>query len=221
MKLVHKYIEKEIVFDENIVNILVIENKEYFTKLCMEFLSQADGNEGDFILSENNKPLNFSKSVMVISDPLNLDINSKKLISALYTRLESMVSENLFAETAEIKSLLMEYLSKVDLNFDYNIDYNDDIKLSDIFKICNVGFVPCEKFDERLVEFLKIAEEFLKCRVFVFINLKNFLSNSQLKELYKFVFYNKINLLLVENMRDDVIEGETALIVDEDLCEIY
>ena len=51
-------------------------------------------------------------------------------------------------------------------------------------------------------------------------NLKSFVTIEEIKEIYKIAFYNKINILLIENYIYDKIEYEDVIVYDKDLCKI-
>ena len=46
------------------------------------------------------------------------------------------------------------------------------------------------------------------------------MNDDELRELYRFVMYNKIHVLLLENNLFDVASPEKVRIIDRDLCEI-
>ena len=57
MKLVYTELEQQLVFQENKVNVLVIERKELFRRMIQELDKQISGEDGGFVLSANNKTL--------------------------------------------------------------------------------------------------------------------------------------------------------------------
>ena len=77
-----------------------------------------------------------------------------------------------------------------------------------------------ENFLERLVRYMRIVERLLKKKLFVFVNLRSYLSNQQIDELIKEATYQEIQLLLIETCARDCIEGVTRYIIDKDGCEI-
>ena len=58
-------------------------------------------------------------------------------------------------------------------------------------------------------------------RLMVFVNLKAYLNEVELEEVYKMAFYNKIQLLLLESVKKDVLPAEKYCIIDKDKCVIY
>ena len=57
MKLVYTELEQQLVFQENKVNVLVIERKELFRRMIQELDKQISGEDGGFVLSDNNSKL--------------------------------------------------------------------------------------------------------------------------------------------------------------------
>ena len=58
----------------------------------------------------------------------------------------------------------------------------------------------------------------IKC--FLFVNLKSYLNKDELLELYKHVYYKKINIMLLESTCRERLDNEVLHIVDEGLCRI-
>lgn len=54
----------------------------------------------------------------------------------------------------------------------------------------------------------------------VFIGLKQYLTTDELKQLYEFVYYEKINLIIIESFHSPHIHGEKCWLLDKDLCII-
>ena len=55
---------------------------------------------------------------------------------------------------------------------------------------------------------------------YVFVGLKQYLPISELERLYEYVFYEKINLIIIESIYTPLINGEKGWIIDKDLCII-
>ena len=56
---------------------------------------------------------------------------------------------------------------------------------------------------EKLMDYIKIMSSLCGIHMMIFVNLKDYLSENQIKELYKTVFYYKMNLLLIEAHQRD------------------
>ena len=53
-------------------------------------------------------------------------------------------------------------------------------------------------------------------KVFAFVNLKQFVSDEDLQEIYKFFRYEKLHLLLFEGYQKDTLKNEHILIIDKE-----
>lgn len=68
---------------------------------------------------------------------------------------------------------------------------------------------------------LDFKDEILKPKCIIIMGLKQFFEKDELEEIYKFVIYQGIRLVLIENAIDkESYDFEKKLIVDMDLCEI-
>ncbi len=73
---------------------------------------------------------------------------------------------------------------------------------------------------ERLVAYIKLGTRYLGIRQYFFVNLKCFLSGTELILFYKEAALEHVGLFLLENTVREKIDGEKIVIVDKDLCEI-
>ena len=77
-----------------------------------------------------------------------------------------------------------------------------------------------ESFLEKIVQYLRILSALCRVRVVFFLQLKAFLKEEELRELYKEAAYCKIQLVLIESVMRDKIEMEDICIIDRDMCII-
>lgn len=62
--------------------------------------------------------------------------------------------------------------------------------------------------------------EISKTKLFMFINLKQFIDIQDYEELIKFMNYNHVNVLFIESKKIDIFTpSEICLLIDEDKCE--
>ena len=215
MKLVYTELEQQLVFQENKVNVLVIEQKELFRRMIQELDKQISGEEGGFVLSDNNKTMKIDKEICLILNPFALDINSRKALTGLYNELGKLgLNEENYLKTCSLKGQIAEYIYDLLNQVDYALKFQDDFNLQSMFKALEVNFL------EGLVYFLDVCSKFQKVKILTFVNLKTYLMSEELHEFYKEAFYRKIQLLLLENNIVDELAEEAVSIVDADLCLI-
>lgn len=222
MKLVYTELEQQLVFQENKVNVLVIEQKELFRRMIQELDKQISGEECGFVLSDNNKTIKIDKEICLILNPFALDINSRKALIGLYNELGKLgLNEENYLKTCSLKGQIAEYIYDLLNQVDYALKFQDDFNLQSMFKALEVEFEAGEgNFLEGLVYFLDVCSNFQKVKILTFVNLKTYLMSEELHEFYKEAFYRKIQLLLLENNIGDELAEEAVSIVDADLCLI-
>lgn len=224
MKLVHPYIERQIIFDESKINVLTIENQKLFSEVVQEIISVLNGGNSKFVLSEGMDIINISKVGELCIDIFSCEINSKKSITKLYEILrEKSVDEDMHLKTNQILSSIFSYTEDLIFEFgEYELSYNLDTDITNIFKAVDVKFDLSDKtYLEKLLDYVYINSEFLSKKLFIFVNLKSFLLEEELEEFYKMMFYKKINILLLESFeREYKFDCEEYYIIDKDLCQI-
>lgn len=71
-----------------------------------------------------------------------------------------------------------------------------------------------------LIDLLEVKLNLSKEKIYVFINLKSYLSNEDLLELYKYIFAKNINSIFIDtNKYDDLNDNVNKIIIDTDLDE--
>lgn len=224
MKLTHPFLEKPIVFEENKVNVLVIENQRTFTELISELFEQMSGTEGRFILSHDLKRLDLKKEVEIIIDLFTLDFNQKKIIAKLYTQLKEMaIGCDYYLDSTHLLGEIIQYLEKIFQTTQYPLVYLQEMDITAIFKVAEVKLETSYiNLIEKVLDYLAIVEEFCCISFFIFVNLKCYLSDEEVEQVYNYVSYKKLHILLLENtMREKRFEMEKIHIIDADLCEIF
>lgn len=222
MRLSYSLFETPIIFNENQVNVVVIENQKAFTDFAMALRIKCDGGEAECSLFKNFEEVKFDKFADVVTDIITLDCNNKKIISRLYSKLNEIAfQEENYTLTLEMLSKINEYLLTITNSLPCEINFDENIELGVLFKGVSLRV---DMYDgsllDKLCNYIEMMNEFCKVEVFIFINLKSFFNVQELAEFYKFVNYKKINVLLVENVCRDSIDGENIKIIDNDLCEI-
>ena len=221
MKLSHFDLESPIFLDSEFIHVLVIESPKLFYKITKEIYMQINGEDGRFILSEKEKALSFSKNAYLFHDYFSLQINDKKIITALYKDLEKLQQDNFISEFSIMQENIISLFEKINSESRFAIDYDEDTGFSEILKAFNVKFEEnTGSFLENLVEYIKILIAVSSVKCLFFVNLKSYLSEEELKMFYKEMQLSDISILLIEDCQREKIEDEKILIIDKDLCEI-
>ena len=221
MKLVHVNMERKML-DDNVVTEWVIEAPEEFTRYVQELYMQCEGAAGDFVLSDGEKELGIAKNVEFLDSGLDLDVNERKILGKLYADLEQLAySEKFVVRTQEMIQYLRTYIFELEQETDFMLDVDDGVDMSAIFKGNGVKLETVETgILEKIVHYIKVVRLLLKKQVFVFVNVRSYLTVRQVEQLIKEAAYQEVQILLIENVMRDCVNSERRCIIDSDKCEI-
>lgn len=207
-------------FEEKNIFSLIVENKKIYRKIIEDLINNTGIEDGNIILSKNNKLIVPEKEIFVFLDYFNFDIN-KFVLNKYYKELKNLSENEFLNETLEIKEILLGYINKLTEN-NYSLKFDDDLDISQILKAFSIKFEKSEELLLNLFEWVKILNEILGYEIFFFINLGSFLSNNELLEFSKFMLYNKYKVVFLENFsRNKLSDNDNIIIIDNDLCEIF
>ena len=207
-------------FEEKNIFSLIVENKKIYRKIIEDLINNTGVEDGNIILSKNNKLIVPEKEIFVFLDYFNFDIN-KFVLNKYYKELKNLSENEFLNETLEIKEILLGYINKLTEN-NYSLKFDDDLDISQILKAFSIKFEKSEELLLNLFEWVKILNEILEYEIFFFINLGSFLSNNELLEFSKFMLYNKYKVVFLENFsRNKLSDNDNIIIIDNDLCEIF
>ncbi|MEG1946827.1 MAG: type II-A CRISPR-associated protein Csn2 [Lachnospiraceae bacterium] len=218
----HPNLSYQFEFEENRHQIIIIENPINFTKFCQELVEQCSGKEGKFVLSEEENILPMDKFVYMIIDPFSLDFNQRRILNKLYTELKELaMSQTLYLETNTMLVGMEKYIMQLIAHSEYPIAY-EEIDFTGIFKMANLKMeTTYENMVEKIVDYMKIMRDICNLSICVLVNIKTYLSEKEINQVYEFAEYNKIHLLLIESNEKKRNGKEKVCIWDKDSCEIY
>ena len=224
MKLAHPEFHFLIDISEVSFPVLVLERSDLYYRYISQLCSQSEGAPGSFILSDSWTPLDFGKSVLVVSDLFHVDLNNRRLITALSKRMNMLaVSEHHIQSSLSVQDILIKWVLELENALPGAIVHNECIDIGSILKSIGVRF---DDSNNNLVElvcnYIKICAEYMSTRLMVFVGLHNSLDNTSLIEIYNTAGYIKVSILDIERyMPEDKLPCEKYYIIDRDNCEIY
>lgn len=184
MKLIHFGLSG-ILLDEDIdFTEWIVESPESFSGYVLELSTQIDGNEGQFVLSEKNKELDLAKKAELIFDPLTVDINERKILNKLYMELSDLSKrEEMYIKTVELLRSLQEYLLELEQCTEYILEFDQETDMSALLKAVNIRYETRDMdFLERLVQYMKVLAAMAGIKIFIFVNLRSYLTDHQMQE---------------------------------------
>lgn len=222
MRIVINCLENVIEYNDDIVSVLEIENRNYFYKIVSDFIKISSGDRLDninfFDIDLNEQ--SFGGKIGVVTDYFNFNFDSKKISQAIYKSIEATMlgeeKENLMKSYSKIKSTIEKILFKQDLP----ITIKQDFSVEDLIKMFKLCIENKKELLDNLFLLLDIEKSIGINKLIVFINLKDYLSREELIELYKYSLYIGLNILLIDSRAyGTTLKYEKKLIVDENLDE--
>ena len=223
MKLTHIGLEARVSFERDCVNEWIIESPDLFMKYIRELLNQTNGYEGNFVLSEEDKIEKISKSVEVIINPFDVDVNDKKILNKIYDNLKSIsIDEKNYVDTREITHLILRYIINIANDSDYIMDIDNEIDMTMLFKAAGVRLEQNpEDFIGNILKYIELTKDVLKKKLVVLVNFRNYINDIQYNEFIKMSRYKKLNILLMENTKKNTVSDVKQFVLDKDECEIF
>ena len=219
MKLRLNGFENEIIFDNENINVLQIEDAKCYTHIIGILNQKINGYENNemFLLDKNEEEIRIDKNMYMIFDLFNIEYNSKKVLNRIYDVISENIqnSQELKMEQLIIKlrNYLIEEINELPFEFvmKSEISIQELLKIFDL-KIDNINYTNVIERMELLIDLfstLNIA------KILVVPNLKTYLSDEELVELYKYSLYNNVNLLVIERNIRNKLKYEKILAIDE------
>lgn len=222
MCLAHSKNNIKVDIEEGKTSVLVIENPINMREFLLELEEQLQGNQGDFILSADYEPISIGRNLVLVRDVLNIDCNEKKILTKLYQNIVDEEKKQYHMERDNFDKAYLEYLRELCLLSPLPLAYDEKLSLGELLKSAHViiDHAVCS-YIENLWNYIKVMGDLLHIKLFVFVNLKGFLSNEELNLLYKQCAYEQKLLLLIESHDTPSRIDEKKYIVDSDGCVIY
>jgi CRISPR type II-A/NMEMI-associated protein Csn2 len=219
MMLSHYNINSPIVFDEDHVNVLVIENPTQLSKIVEELILQSEGKNGGFTLSDKNELLPIFGNIITLIDPFSLVPNEREILNRLYSHMKNdALDEDCYLNVNEMISTIEKELEHIMLRQPVQLERND-IDIMGLIKLANIHFEVSGPLIERIYDYVTICKEYRRIKIFIFVNFKSYLTVEEIIQLYSFAQYQKIHILMIETHQSEILCQEKIRIIDIDLCE--
>lgn len=219
MKITVSYLENNIEINNENINVLEIENKKIFFRLINDLNQICNGNVIEEIKTFiDDKEVSITNKVNVISDYFNIDF-SKYMLS-----INKLINENLKDNSDKsllllYKKLIQKYNSIIS-TVDLPIMINNDVTIESLTKILKLKINYKNSIIENLFSIIELERSLKYSKFMVLVNLKQYLDDTELKELYKYSIYNNVNIILVDSQCYGCSHDfEKKLIVDDNLVE--
>lgn len=223
MRLKINGFENEINFNDENVNILEIENVKCFSHIIEVLNEKINGIESNeiYLLDDNKDELNMSKEMYIIFDLFNIDYNSKKILNKIYDIISDNIQKNQDYELENMTVKLRNYIIQEINELPFEFTMKSELEIPEILKLYNLKIDSSNYTNilERIEILIDIIATLKIAKVLIIPNLKTYLSDEQLVELYKYSLYNNVNLFLIERKQTTKLKYEKIILIDENFNE--
>ena len=220
MKLKITGFNNELEFYDGKINILCIKDTKCFTNIIQKINYKIEGieNEEIFLLDDMNNEMKMQKEMLMIIDLFNIDFNSKKILGKLYDKISESIENS---DNTKIQNMLIEIRKSIidEINeFPFEFTMSDNVDIVNMLKLYNLKIdrLAYETILEKIEFLIDLNATLNIFNIIVIPNLKIYLSQKELIELYKYSLYNNVNLLLIEKDINEKLDYEQILVIDKE-----
>lgn len=222
MKINVNYIDNELIVEDNKILNIEIYNKKFFYRFIKDLNLIENGNAIEEISAFNkqNEEINLTNKIEILSDFLDFDLYNKKYSSDFQKYIVKNSEEKNIDKIVKEYSKVYDSISNIVNLIDIPITIKNDFDFESIIKSFKFEVNFFDNLLNNLIDLLEVKLNLSKEKIYVFINLKSYLSNEDLLELYKYIFAKNINSIFIDtNKYDDLNDNVNKIIIDTDLDE--
>ena len=201
---------------------LVIENKKAYWSFCRYLYDGFPEHLGYCSIDSDEETIEIETYALYVNNILDLNLNTKANLNALYKLLKKSYFEELSASIEQIQNDLDKICKEIKLDFDAELVMDGSLRVDDVFKLGGLQFSENDSsLLEQLTRYVAVSNELRKTEL-VFINhIRDYLSEDELSSFLKELFYRGITLINIETTELSFLrDGERKLILDSDLCSV-
>lgn len=222
MKIKVNYLENIIQLNDEKVLSIEIENKNYFYRLISNLYSIINSEivEEITVYDNEDKELNISNKIKLFINFFNFEFDSKKYTNDINKYIINEMDENDKINLIKSYNKLIETFIKILNKSDLPLQILEDITVDNIIKNLKLTINSKNSLLDNLMLLIELEKTLKTNNLLIFVNLKQYLTNQELIELYKYAIYNKIRILMIDSQSyGGTLDYENKLIIDSNLDE--
>lgn len=220
MRLIFRGVEHVLRFEGGYVNELVVEHRRLFFDMVQDLLQQMEGDDGRFVLSLSDRPVELCKHADVTLQFTPFPINRKPLLTKLYATLEQRA---LLPENYQRTSVLLADLERYVLQLGEELPFDLDSRRLAIGPVLRAVAPELSEGDlgalERIFAYMALVRELDHDRLFVMVNMRTYFSDEDMASFVESVCLHDFRVLLLESVSFPALRDVRRYTVDADLCE--
>lgn len=220
MKLAHVALENMLVFDEDRMISWLIEDSQTYYRFVQKLSCQAQGEIGNFVLSDKEKTIKIDSEVQMIKGPFDISLNSKKI--------STMISKKLIKQAAEsgnmqkfntLLNMANEYFLELVKELDLPVEV-EELQEDVLFKAVSVKTSEGHLFYENLVNYIALVLNLFRPKLLILVDILPYIDGDKLEEFIQFLLYEDVKVLFVDFFNKDNMGSHfKTYFLDIDNCE--
>lgn len=198
---------------------MCIENTLAYRNLIQDIL----GDWEDFGLFEGEKEVK-AKDVALVDQVFLLDMNERTILNRVYKELEALMEDEFnYLRTRELEAYLQKEIEDLIHESDLPLEITEDLHLVNFLKAMNIQVrEDGESFVEKIIDYINISIKLLGKKIFIFINLSQFLIEEELEIIRDHINQQQVLLVSIESYYSGKtnLEGAKNLVIDGDFSRL-
>ncbi len=226
MRVVFSGLEHTLDIDAEHISVLQIENTTLFSRVCESLLSGkgSEAVEPYSVWGDDGKRVNCASAFLAIMDPFDLPWKNRQLGGKLHERIRLLMMEDddIRAELNELSSEIGSIVSS--LGFQLRCDYGFTLEWDICSYLKSFGFgveaLEGESLFDNLIKFLDFVSDMGLEATLLFVNLKIFLTEKELFQVFDHAIFLGTKMLLIEKYDSFKLHNsERKIVVEQGLLE--
>lgn len=215
------YFDNKINFNGEHINVIEIENKKYFYRLVKDLYTMfLEGCVNDITFFEKDKEKNMNGKLKVFTNFFNFEFDSKKYTNDISKYVSGNIAEKEKNILLSLYNKIIKTYTKILNNIDLPLNVENEVTIENITKFIKVSIDNSNELLDSLFLLIDLESTLLTNNILFFVNLKQYLSTTELIELYKYAIYKEIEIVLIDSQSYGVtLKYEKKYIIDENLDE--
>lgn len=172
------------------------------------------------IFSIDNVEKSLDSNGLIIKNPFEIDLNEKKLLTAIYKKLQMRFSDQQLNYIQKIEEYSFKLFDELLEDVDYHMEYNESIDIVKLFSNFNISFpvIEYENYLDLFSTYCKLNSLYNNTKIIISFGVTSLLTKEELKLLETELELN--DLVLLDIIFNNQYNSNYDLIIDEDWCII-
>ncbi len=215
MRIVSNLLEYPLETEDYVLSI-TIENPQTMTELMKSFILLENGENSNLIIKNNNEECH----VKVILDIFHLDWQDKKIVQkAIYDLQNVLLDEEHYERSSMLLTELSQYILENAVQQNIPIMIKEDWNISSLLKSLKFAIEEENTLFQNFLSYLYHISFLQRNTCLVCVNMQDYFTKEEMKEMIQFCQYEAIHLLLLSH-DETKYHTEKVFILDKDLCMI-